>query len=73
MKNLPDNADQEGVVNFLMKKGECEVERVEEVNNAKHTARVKCRTEKDATRGVTCNNSTYNGNPITVEKIPLAV
>jgi len=72
LKNLPVNADPKGIVNFLKTKGDCEVEEVVEVDNAKHVARVRCRSEKDATKGVTCNNSTYNQNPITVEKIPIS-
>ena len=70
LKNLPNDATEEGIINFLKTKGECNVESVKGLDHAKHLATVVCSSEKDVTRGLTCNNSTYNKNPIIVEKIP---
>ena len=41
-----------------------------EVSKYTNSAVVKCKTDKDVIRGLTCNNSTLNGRAINIERIP---
>jgi len=70
LKNLPRDVTEEGIKNFFTNKGDCDIDGVETLDENSRTAVVICRGgEENIFRGLSCNNSTMNGNIITVERI----
>ena len=70
LKNLPRDVTEEGIKNFFTNKGDCDIDGVETLDENSRTAVVICRGgEENIFRGLSCNNSTMNGNKITVERI----
>ena len=69
LSNLPRDVSKDDIKNFLSIKGDCDMDDVEVLNLDSRTAVVICRGEDNIFKGLSCNNSTLDGNRITVERI----
>ena len=69
LNNLPQDVSKDDIKTFLSTKGDCEMDDVESLNLDSRTAVVICRGEENIFKGLSCNNSTMEGNRITMERI----
>jgi len=71
LANVPAGTTEDDIKRFFVEKGDCQVEKVEEINETgkRATAVVLMKSEKDVILALTCHNSTLNGMKVRIDKI----
>jgi len=71
LANLPAGTTEDDIIRFFAVKGDCQVEKVEEINEKgkRSTAVVLMKSEKDVILALSCQNSTLNRMKVRIDKI----
>ena len=71
LSNLPAGTTEDEIIRFFSLKADCQVEKVEEINETgrRATAVVLMKSDKDVILGLSCQHSTLNRMKVKVDKI----